>query len=144
LERTPVRIGGQASWVGNTRQAAAVGIMCSNGVNGQLGNGLYRDMIHLLILNTSWTLTVFENGEPSPVIARGVLDLREDETVYDVAMTLAGDTVTIALPDGTTKSVTDERFARVAGPHVAFQLYHNRGLELFPRWESVFVDVAAE
>ena len=61
-----------------------------------------------------------------------------------VAMTIAGDTVTLNLPDGTTKTVTDQRFAQLAGSHVAFQLYHNRGPDLQPRWDSVYADVVAQ
>ena len=66
------------------------------------------------------------------------------KTADDFALTIDGNTVTISLPDGTSQTVTDERIAQVTGSHVVFELLRPRDMTMMPRWDSAYIDVAAD
>ena len=108
--------------------------------------GSYLDMIHLVIVPSLWTLNVYEGGVASGTIATGdhAQALAIDGTVYTAAVRLDGsDTITLELPDGSERQITDARFVERSGKYVAIEAYAfpGSGQDVVTRFEGVDIDV---
>ena len=106
--------------------------------------GAYSDMIHFVLVPSLWTLNVYEGGVTSGTIATGNHSLAIDGTVYTAAVRLDGsDTITLELPDGSERQITDARFVERSGKYVAIEAYAfpGSGQDVVTRFEGVDIDV---
>jgi len=144
LPSMPKRIEIQFSLIGtNGPNCGPVILISADGVTEAAGP--YRDMIHFVIVPGLWTVNVYEAGVASAIIATGNHTFALDGTVYTAAVRLDGsDTITLELPDGTERAITDSRFSERSGRFVAIEAYAfpGSGQDVVTRFERVEFDVA--
>jgi hypothetical protein len=125
--RSPVRRMG-ADFVFNPPKA--------NGASAVLSTDIWKEDItttypripdspaHLSVTAKAWELLVWNGGQHVSLGSGALRPLAMDgETVYRVDMQIAGDTVTISLPDGSQKTVTDPRIASNAGRFAGWEIF---------------------
>lgn len=102
-----------------------------------VGNPAGGSVIFSTPMSGGEIVEIYEPGPFEP-IAGGTLVLATDGTVYQAAMTILNDTVTLNLPDGTVQSFQDSRIQNITGNFLVWQLT-NGGV----RNESVYATPVA-
>ncbi|TXH48406.1 MAG: hypothetical protein E6Q97_24880 [Desulfurellales bacterium] len=141
LPRTPHRISAQFSLLGtNGPNCGPVILMSGDGIRVQH----YLNMIHFVVVPGLWTLNVYEDDVPSDNIATGTHNLALDGSVYTFGLRpKGGDTIVLELPDGTERTLTDNRFVGRIGRYVSIESYAHPGFgqDVVPRFEAVTISV---
>ena len=96
-------------------------------------NGSLSDMLHCICGPNSWTLTKRIAGGAFINVSGGTHHLLTNGAVYEIAMEISGNTVTIIPPQGKSVSVTDTDVGVINPSYGIFQITANSG----GRWESV-------
>lgn len=143
LPAMPTRVAITFSLLGSSgANCGPVILISASGVTE--AGGAYSDMIHFVIVPSLWTVNVYEAGVPSGTIATGAHSLAIDGTVYTAAVRLDGsDAITLELPDGSERQITDARFSERSGKYVALEAYAfpGSGQDVVTRFEGVDIDV---
>lgn len=135
----PTSVGGRFSWAaaGGADHSGMALIMSAD------ATPTLEHMLHLAWDHDGGYLSWWIPGDINnyfPGASSFVFDppLAEDGTVYEIRMTVDGDTVTVDLPDGNSLVVTDPHVSVVAGPLVIWEPYYPPYSSCHaPRWESV-------
>lgn len=84
-----------------------------------------RTHCHFVITPERWIYGVIEDGTSLRVIDTGghTTSLRQDGTPYSAEALITGETATLALPDGTTRAVSDPAIAAIGGTWACWEFY---------------------
>jgi hypothetical protein len=105
------------SWSGQGGLEYGVTLIASTDHDYSLNN-----MIHFNVRPGGWILQFRTAGGTFDNIADGPLNLPVDGTVSSWGMFINGDTVTLKLPDGTVRQVTDPRVSKLDGPYITYEM----------------------
>jgi hypothetical protein len=114
-----------------TGTLGAITLVVSRGVDKR-GPSLTRPLaINFVVTAINWNISVSQTDtSPLEVVATDSFrrPLREDgHTAYDTRLSIDGAQVTVDLPDGTHRRVSDPRFSEWAGSFATFELFSNHG-----------------
>lgn len=128
--RRPLRIGGQVSWVPGAGAGPGFGaLISSKDIN------LIENMVHFIFSDKSWTLHLREDAGDFEVIDTGAYDVSVDGVAHAVEMKIVDSTVTLLLPDGTTRIITDPRVDGLSGPYCTWEI-RNEDANSQIRWDE--------
>src|SRR5205807_193694 len=87
-----------------------------------------------------WVLQIRESGGPFIMLASDSYKsgpLHTDGTEYPMYMSIVGNTVSLELPDGTTREITNKAIGRLSGAYAMWQILNTPAPTVNPRWEDV-------
>jgi hypothetical protein len=132
---------------GGTKGALA--LVVSRGVNSEFPPMIRPLPVHFVLTPVNWNVSVSHSaGDPLDVIAAGEFPeaLAEDGTsAYEVRLTINGSDLTLDLPQGVHRTISDPRISEWQGSFANFELFVNHGLtDSLPALEKVWASAAGE
>lgn len=141
----PQRVGGRFSFApGSGSRLTPIALISSSDPSLTLGH-----MLHLIVEAGGWRLTTWNSVAQDRPLAveptspqRFPIPLRADGTVYEMWMTIRGDSVHLDLPEGMQADYRDPLVPELAGQQTIWELPYDAASASVPRWESVGVFAA--
>ncbi|MEV0672713.1 hypothetical protein [Mycobacterium sp. NPDC050441] len=127
----------------------AVALVVSRDIGSEFPPTIRPLPVHFVLTPVNWNVSVTHStGDPLTVIAAGdfPLPLAEDgSTVYEAGLTISGSELTLDLPQGVHRIISDPRISEWQGSYASFELFANHGLtDSLPALEKVWASAAGE
>ena len=111
---TAFRISAKVSILAGTGTDDAVFTLAASG-----GPGLIDELVHFNTYSDGWDFQLYSSGIGWVSLGVGAYStMATDGTIYDIAMTVVGNTVILRLADGTYRDYTDSRISVLLGAFV--------------------------
>lgn len=137
IAQVPVGLKAMVSWTGDAGAGGGVTLISSP------FSTLLETMIHAVFDYDSWVLQVREAGGSFVSLGSGnyAAPCALDGTSYPIGWSIAGNTATVRLPDGTAHYISDYRLSLCNGRWLTYQLF-NGATGPQARFDSVVADAA--
>jgi hypothetical protein len=124
-------------------------LVVSRGVDSDFPPTIRPLPVHFVMTPVNWNVSVTHSaGDPLDVIAAGDFPepLAEDgTTAYEARLTINGSELTLDLPEGVHRTVSDPRISEWQGSYANFEIFANHGLtDSLPALEKVWASAAGE
>lgn len=131
---------------GGTKGALA--LVVSRGIDTNFPPTIRPLPVHFVLTPANWNVSVTHSaGDPLDVIAAGDFPepLAEDgSTAYEARITINGSELTLDLPKGVHRTVSDPRISEWQGSYASFELFANHGLtDSLPALEKIWASAGA-
>ncbi|OBB44626.1 hypothetical protein A5752_03560 [Mycobacterium sp. 852002-51961_SCH5331710] len=146
----PVRsIGARFVFRAGRGTKGAVALVVSRGLDTGFPPIIRPLPVHFVLTPANWNVSVSHSaGDPLDVIAAGEFPqpLAEDgTTAYEARLTINDAQLTLDLPQGVQKKISDPRISEWQGSYANFELFANHGTtDSLPALEKVWASAAEE